>query len=255
MELNLRQNAQQNKIQVICDEGLRAPAIETWRGRMVNEHMSARVFEELSKQLALAGAEPELVEECRGFADEERRHGVLCGAVVESLGGEATAQVKPAVEYPLHADATPIEAALRNLLSISCLSETVAVALIGAERLEMPPGELFDLLTRIYADECGHCNFGWRILPKLLPDDPALKERLSQYLVYAFAHLEKHELAHLPVAASWPPEGAAVGLCNGRDARELFYATVEQVIIPGLEAKGLSAQKAWADAQQLNRRS
>ena len=43
--------------------------------------------------------------------------------------------------------ATPLEAALRNMLSICCLSETVAVSLIGAERLEMPAGELRKLLT------------------------------------------------------------------------------------------------------------
>ncbi|MEZ4468789.1 MAG: hypothetical protein R3F43_31265 [bacterium] len=52
----------------------------------------------------------------------------------------------------------------RNLLSVCCLSETVAVALIGAERLEMPEGPLRDILTRILADEVGHARLGWRWL-------------------------------------------------------------------------------------------
>jgi hypothetical protein len=244
-QLNLRQEAQAHKPTVSCLPSLRAAAIQTWRGRMVNEHGSARVFEGLASQLEAAGVDALLVAECRGFAAEERRHGVLCGAVVESLGGEALAEITAPEVFPLHHDATPLEAALRNLLSISCLSETVAVALIGAERLEMPDGELRELLTRIYADECGHCNFGWRSLGELLPDDPALKERLSKYLMYAFEHVERHELSHLPEQAEWPPEGAHVGLCSGRDARALFYATIEQVILPGLEARGLSARYAW----------
>jgi hypothetical protein len=243
--LDLRQAAQSRKPAVSCGPSLQKAAIQTWQGRMRNEHQSSYVFEGLAAQLAVAGVSEKIVAECRAFADEERNHGVLCGAVVEALGGEAVVEVTPLEKYPQHEDATPIEAAMRNLLSISCLSETVAVALIGAERLEMPEGELKELLTKIYADECGHCNFGWRMLDEILPDDAALKERLGKYLAVAFAHLERHELAHLPIEASWPAEGASVGLCNGRDARELFYATLEQVIIPGLEARGIPAHSAW----------
>ncbi len=56
----------------------------------------------------------------------------------------------------------------------------------------------------------------------------------------------EHELAHLPVASEPPPEGAALGLCSGKDARALFFDTIEQVIIPGLEAHGIPARRAWA---------
>lgn len=251
--LDLRELSRRHMPQLSCPEVLKAAAIATWRGRMINEHGSARVFVALAAQLAEAGALPKDVQSCRGFAEEERRHGVLCGAVVEALGAEARAQIEAPEEYPLHRDAEPLEAALRNLLSISCLSETVAVALIGAERLEMPEGELHTLLTQIYADECGHCNFGWRLLPTLLPKDSALLARLADYLRVAFSHLEQHELRHLPVEARWPEQGAAIGLCNGSDARALFYSTVEQVIIPGLEAHGIAAGRAWAERSALAR--
>ena len=75
-------------------------ALATWRGRMVNEHTSSRVFEGLARQLAAAGLEDEIVAECRGFADEERRHGVLCGAVVEALGGEARFEAPKQRDFP-----------------------------------------------------------------------------------------------------------------------------------------------------------
>jgi len=227
---------------------LRDAAIATWRGRMINEHSSARVFDGLARQLEAAGLEPEVIREVRGFADEERRHGVMCGAVVEALGGEARAEVPDGEAYPEHEDAeSPLEAALRNMLSICCLSETVAVSLIGAERIEMPPGELRDLLTRIYADEIGHSRFGWRLLGRVAPTlDAATRERLGDYLEVAFAHLVEHELAHLPLASSPPPEGAALGLCSGKDARALFFDTVEQVIVPCLERLGIPAARAWS---------
>ena len=97
---------------------------------------------------------------------------------------------------------------LRNVLSVCCLSETVAVALVGTEHLDMPEGPLKELLTQIYGDECGHSNFGWRLLRDELPDDRHLKENLGAYLEVAFAHLEAHELAHLPVESA--PLGVSV---------------------------------------------
>lgn len=224
---------------------LREVAITTWTGRMLNEHESHHVFLALAERLAAAGVDPAEVARCREFAAEERRHGVLCGAVVEALGGDARVSAPSGGPMPAHAGASAQEALLRDMISICCLSETIAVALIGAERLEMPEGPLRELLTQIYADECGHANFGWRLLPALLPDDPALKARLSDYLRTALAHLEAHELAHIPDRTA-PAGGEALGLCSGHDARALFYATVEQVIIPGLEAHGLDARAAWA---------
>ena len=224
---------------------LTAAAVATWRGRMVNEHGSARVFEVLAEQLQAAGVDAHEVDRCRSFATEERHHGVLCGAVVEALGAEALAHIDPPEAVPTHPEVTPLEGALRNLLSICCLSETVAVALIGAERLEMPEGPLKELLTEIYADECGHANFGWRLLPELLAQgDLELRQRLGDYLAVAFDHLVAHELAHLPMSSEPPPEGARLGLCSGRAARALFFDTVEQVIVPALEAQGLPAAAA-----------
>ena len=253
--LDLREHSRKHMPQIEAADHLRQSAIGTWRARMVNEHGSARVFEGLAAQLEQVGISDEDLARLRSFADEERRHGVLCGAVVEALGGEAVAPALAVIPYPMHEEVDPLEAALRNLLSISCLSETIAVSLIGAERLEMPEGELKELLTRIYAEECGHSNFGWRLLETLLGmGDDDLRRRLGEYLVVAFAHLEQHELRHLPLNAEVPPGGAALGLCSGTDARALFYATVERIIVPGLESRGLPARQAWnrrAEAGQV----
>jgi hypothetical protein len=250
--LDLRDAAKRIRPEVPQLPHLRDAAIGTWRGRMINEYSSARVFEGLAKQFHAAGLSPEIVAEVRGFADEERRHGVLCGSVVEALGGEAYAEIPEGEEYPAHDDAqTPLEAALRNMLSICCLSETVAVSLIGAERLEMPAGELRDLLTGIYADEVGHSRFGWRMLGVLAPTlDAATKERLGDYLEVAFTALVDHELAHLPESSVPPPEGVELGLCSGPDARRLFLDTISDVIIPGLENFGIPARRAWAMRDQ-----
>jgi hypothetical protein len=240
--LDLRVEARAHAPRVPSHPHLRDAAIATWRGRMVNEHGSAAVFEALASQLRDANLDDDTVRACESFAHEERRHGVLCGAVVEALGGEACANRLENKPFPRHDDVSPIEAAVRNVLSVCCLSETVAVALIGAERFEMPEGPLRDLLSTIWSDEIGHARFGWSLLESLAPSfDDATRARLDDYLRVAFAHLEAHELAHLPVESNEPPpEGAALGLCNGAHARALFFDTVREVIAPRLSSLGLT---------------
>ena len=248
--IDLREDARAAAPALDYDEALAEAARLTWRGRMVNEHMSATVFEGLAEQLAELGFDAQLVSACHGFAAEERRHGVLCGAVVEALGGAALAPLPHREDFPRHHDVPALEGLLRNIISICCLSETVAVALIGAERLEMPDGPLRELLTGIYADEIGHARFGWQLVGRIVPGlDAAVRERLSRYLVLALSHLEAHELAHIPEGAGAPAGGERLGLCSGADARRLLYDTIDGVILPGLEAAGLDARRAWNAAQ------
>jgi hypothetical protein len=218
----------------------------TWIGRMVNEYLSAAVFEGIAEQVRRADLGEARARECEAFAAEERHHGILCGAVVIAAGGEAVAPAPPRDPFPMHEDMPAREGLLRNLIATSCLSETAAVALIGAERLRMPDGPLRRLMTRIYADEVGHARFGWRLVSEIVPTlDDAARGRLEAYLALAFAHLEAHELAHLPADYSPPPEGAALGLCSGRDARALLYQCISEVMIPGLARVGLAAERAW----------
>ena len=232
------------------DERERAAAIGTWLGRMVNEHISARVFAALIPQMMAAEVPAARIAEVAAMIGEELRHGVQCAAVVHALGGEAIAPLPPLPAVPDHADAAPLEALLRNVLSIACLSETVAVALIGAERDSAGPPAMQATLTTILADEVGHARFGWRLLDELAPRlTPDLRRRLGDYLVAAFRHLRDHELAHLPPHPAPSLRAEAYGVCDGNEARALFFATIDTVIVPGLEHHGIPAAHAWATAQ------
>lgn len=221
---------------------IREAAIATWRERMRNEYGSAEVFAALADQLARAGLR-EAAARCHEFAGQERRHGIECGAVVEALGGQASCRAIEPPSYPRHLDASDeLEAILRNVISICCMSETVAVALITAEREQMPAGPLRDCLTGILADEVAHARFGWRLLDALVAElSPSAREGITRYLPIAFAHLVEHELSHLPTDWVPPPQGAVYGLCDGRQARRLFARVVSDAIVPGLRARGLAA--------------
>jgi hypothetical protein len=232
------------------DAAERQTAIRTWRGRMVNEHVSAQVWASLVPQLMRAAVPPALLAQVPDAIAEELRHAELCAGVVAALGGTAVAPLPPIEAVPDHADAPPLEAALRNVVSVGCMSETIAVAVIRAEHAELDDGPLGGVLAGILADEVSHARFGWSLLRLLGPRlDPAGRARLSEYLVDAFAHQVRYEVPKLPVVLGRRPEIAQAGVCDGTFARAIFVDTIETVIVPGLEAAGFHARHAWSRAR------
>ena len=224
----------------------RALAIESWRGRMRNEHVSARIFAQLLPQMMDVGVPARSQEAVARMIADELRHGRLCAGAVLGLGGEPICEIPPLAAVPLHPDADALEGLLRNVLSVSCLSETVAVSLISAERLHPGHPVLEETLTSILADEVQHARFGWNLLAELGGElDAPLRARLGDYLAPAFAHLRKYELENLAASPSPSKVAEDYGICDGPSARQIFFDTVRDVIIPGLEDHGLPARRAW----------
>ncbi len=154
--LNLREEGQALSYHVANVESLSeaelAAARGTWVGRMVNEHVSAQVFAGMIPQMMRAGIRADRQAQVATMIADEMRHARQCAGMVEALGGEAVAEMPEIREMPLHKDAGPLEALLRNVLSICCLSETVAVSLISAEHLELQGGQIGQVLGQILGD-------------------------------------------------------------------------------------------------------
>jgi hypothetical protein len=232
----------------------RAMAARTWRARMVNEHISAQVFASLVPQLMRAAVPPDLLASVPKMVSDELRHAEQCAGVVLALGHAPVAPLPEILTVPEHEDVGPLEGALRNIISVCCMSETVAVSVIRAEQVELEGTALGEVLETILADEINHARFGWGFLGqcvKLLDDDA--RARLSRYLVPALRHQIEFEVPKLPVNIGLRSEIAMAGVCDGGLARELFYDTIETVIVPQLETAGLDAHIAWAEAQATAR--
>jgi hypothetical protein len=217
---------------------------------MVSEHASARVFAALLSQGMGAGLSHAQLKRIASFAQQELEHGVLCARVVAALGGDpcGTADISLTRPVPLHSDASPLEALLRNVMSISCLHETIAVALVGAEREQVAPAAIHRIFTTILSDEIKHAQFGWLLLEELRPRlDDATRERLGAYLVDAFEHLVGH-FGSLASAPEVTDADLTLGASDGRSNWELVLETVDRVIVPGLERHGIPARAAFRAA-------
>lgn len=227
----------------------RAAALDNWEKRMVSEHASARVFGAIVDRLMRAGVRRRHIVAVADMVGQELEHALLCARVVVALGGEAHADLPRLPPMPEHADALPIEAALRDIISVSCCSETVAVALVATEREQAGTPELRWILERILADEVKHARLGWKLLDELGPDlDPGMKRRLSAYLVAAFEH-QIHFHAPFLAMPSASDRAVSLGAPDGPSNWEVFVQTIESTTVPGLERHGLAARRAWEIAQ------
>ena len=225
------------------DEESRRAAIAEWTVRMVDEHASSRVFAALLPQMMRAGVDVAFQAAAADAVVDELRHARLCAAVVEALGGEARASLPELDEVPRHDDVGPLEGLLRNVLSVSCLDETVSVAFLESSRRQVTQSALRRVLTEILTDEVAHSRLGWQMLSSLAPRiDTRMRRRLGEYLVPAFGRLfDRHGAA----ARALRPAGVeALGVVESRNSTAVFANVVNEVIVPRLEAFELPAREA-----------
>jgi hypothetical protein len=167
---------------------------------------------------------------------------------VTALGGEARATMPRILpNVPRHDAVSPIACVLRNIVSISCCSETVAVSLVATERERAGAPELRGILDQILADEVKHSRLGWKLLGDVLPTLSAEdRAAIDAYLPYAFEHQVDF---HSPFLDMKEQSDAAVGAgaADGPSNWACFVETLTQVIVPGLDRLGLGASEAWQE--------
>lgn len=249
--LDLRQEARETAFVLPTDLRLPEPELQAirdnWHQRMIEEHISARVFAGLISQMMRAGIPARFQEETAAMIGQELRHGRLCAGVLRSFGGEPVALLPALPEVPAHLDVAPLEVVLRNTLAISCLNETVGVALMETDRNRVTLEPLKSILREITADEVNHARIGWRLLEEVADQiDAPMRERLSRYLVPSFHQLAQRTGIGNRSRAS--ATGRDYAVSDGPSINALLFDTVQQVIIPGLERHGLAAGAAWRRA-------
>ncbi len=227
---------------------IRDRAIAIWTARMVAETVSSRVFGALVGEAIAAGAGHDVASELADFAAEELEHGLSCARVVVALGGEAAAPLPDLVAVPTHADTSRRTAFLRNILSVACLSETTAVALLSTERDVIGPPALRAVVTSILADEVGHARLGWQVVERMVPTlSPAEQDGLDRYLPVAMQGWIEHNGGFLHRGRS-SDEDLRWGIADGEESWKVAVETMTSVIVPRLSVLGLPAADAFASA-------
>lgn len=233
-------------------------ARRNWRKRMVHEHQSAAVFTDLVPQMMAAEAPLDFKTVVTRSGLDELRHAGLCGQVVEFLGGEAEAQADLEMhDLPEHPDVDRFQAALRNVVFASCLSETVSMALLTAEREHVEEPFIDRVLDQLTGDESLHARLGWVYLDECIDAHPERsREALADYLPVAFRGFENEMLGAMPLGNAPDDvleEARKLGFSESSRARAILSDTIHEVIIPRLEDFGLPAADAWEARDRSSR--
>lgn len=221
-----------------------------WLRRMRFEHRSSTVFSQLSLQLFEANASLDAQVVMARMAQDELRHTETCAEVVRALGSEPTCDADFTLE-PLarHAGVSAEERALRNVIYTTCCSEMIACARFVATLDRVTEPFLRQAMRRLLSDEILHGQFGFHYLEAWRPwldARPEVIASLERYLRHAFVSFER-ELAPVPPFRALSEEEMALGADDPALAREVFYATVEGAIAPGIARFGIDAERAWRE--------
>ena len=256
--LDLRRHARRDPMPAFDVRGVLAADLDAartnWKARMVSEHASARVFGTLVGGMMRAGLPADETYRVADMVRQELDHARLCARVLLALGVEPLAELPVLDVVPEHEDASsPLEAVLRNVISIGCCSETVAVALVATEREQAGPLALRRVLDQILRDEIKHSRFGWRLVSRLAPSlSNEGRASLDEYLVDAFAHQLRFHAPFLDMPCAGE-EGVALGAPHGRSNWTVFVSAMNDIVVPGLAQCGLAAREAWREVSRPHR--
>ena len=242
----------------------RAAAIQ-WAGRARAEHGSIHQFTQLAHALANARVPLHLHGALARLVTDEVRHAELCAEMALACWPEGRDDGPAVFAWPPPRAPWPdAPAASEEIALLGWAAEAIAVACCLGETMSRPMLEAIAVVAtdplaeacarQILRDEHLHATFGWEALAWLWPQlDEPRRAALHRRVAKAFAGFEATTACGIPLADVAGQEleierGAPnLGTLTDLQYAMIFYATLEQEIVPKLAAIGLDATRAWAE--------
>jgi hypothetical protein len=229
-----------------------ARAQRMWRGFAISEYESTSVFAQLAVQTMEAAAPVDVTSTVLRMAQDELRHAELCLDVAVALDPHDPPPAVPATFAALsrHPGRPAEERALRNVIYGCCMSETVNAARFVQSLDTATDPFVRETVRRLLADEAQHAQFGFLYLElwrAWLDQHADARAEISQFLRRAFAVLEQNLAAPSADFAAPDSDEIALGVPTADSLHATFYVTVEEAIVPALDAYGLDATAAWRE--------
>jgi hypothetical protein len=212
---------------------------QVWSKRVVAEHQATSRFAGYAARLETQRVPSPLLIEMEKASVDERRHLDLCLAVVRRF---SDAPIDLPVQHVYVHSSDDAEQLLTDVVAACCFSETLNVSVLTAS-LEAASDTGIQQTTReLLADEVDHSRLGWAYLAwaHRQGQGDSLGEQLPRMLASVTLPLLFADTPPLPEEAAL----LELGDLPVRARRELFFQTVNQVILPGLEAQGIPVDRA-----------
>lgn len=229
----------------MTESEIRAAAAEVWAHRATTEREASARFALLARKLADVGAQSAVVVLAARAADDEVRHAALCRDAARHFGGDAPGDAPAAVAEIAPAQLSARERVLYETTAFCCVTESCNAALLTAtlDRVRDPAVER--TCREVLRDEVNHARIGWAHLAgeRFRGRCDFLGSLMPRILSGSVSEEIDRPRDPSPDAEAL----AAVGLLARTERIDLFRATLRDVVFPGLEANGVSADagRAW----------
>jgi hypothetical protein len=214
---------------------VRNEAARIWTFRHHAELEAADRFARLASRLSETGARAQIVQMAQSAASDEARPAALCADLVRHFGGELPSRRQSDPHEVAPSGLAARERVLYEVVALSCITETLSVALLGAIALQAHDDRVKETVHRILRDEIEHGRLGWahlsmeqaggnvRFLGDYLP--AMLKGTVQDEVFRRGGEPTEQENAIL----------AGFGALSRGDRRAIFVSTMREVVFPGLE--------------------
>jgi len=208
------------------------------------ERSAIGLFARLAAALDAFAAPREFVIAASAAAHDEARHAQYCEEFAVSCGFDASL----ALAAPSQVEPEPrslIELDIAMLRSVA-LSETLAAALLmSCRRLAREPVARA-LLTTLIADEIHHARLGWYYAASRAQGwSSEERQQVADALAEAVIRIESEFHWGRDAAEPFDQPTRALGVLSTSLQRSCIQDVVHNEILPGLDALGLNASKAW----------
>lgn len=219
-----------------------------WAYRARAEREASSRFERLALESEVGSQGTGLVALARKAARDEQRHAELCAELATRFGCSTSSGGAPVVCPPLAPPGLQRrERLLYEIVAMCCVTETLSAALLLEMVRRADDREVKRTVHEILRDEIDHSRLGWAHLA--LEHERGAVAFLGERMPAILAGTVSEELF-------WPGEGSAGSTLDGygalgRGARlEIFVATMQDVVFPGLErfAVDTAAARRWLAA-------
>jgi hypothetical protein len=216
------------------------------------EREAAERFRRLSAELVRFGASAVVMEMARRAATDELRHAERCLDLVSHFG-----EMVPAMEVAPARTVAPRslderERVLYEVVALSCVTETLSTALLGAlvERARDPLAK--ETLHSILCDEIEHSRLGWAFLAE--EHARGARDCVSEWLGPMLSSTFSDELFDASSDASALDRAlAGFGALERAERQRVVRETLHAVVFPGLERFGIDTTRgrSWLGNKTL----
>jgi hypothetical protein len=214
-----------------------------WAFRVRSEEEAAARFARLASRLGEVGASTTVIDMAARAASDEARHAELCRDLVRHFGHQPPAAPNHVVSEVAPSVLGARERVLYEVVSLSCITETLSAAFLGAMVERAQDARVRTTVHEILRDEIEHGRLGWAHL--------SLEQTRGDVLFlgsYLPAMLESTVTDELFVEGAADEDVlAGFGALARNERRAIFEATMAEVVFPGLRRFGVatSSGEAW----------